>query len=241
MADDHAVRAGAVNAATQFAEQGYAAVPLFDAGQVRAAADDIAEHIDRVSRALYLPFEQSCPDAPLNERIDRVYAHERSVANLLRVAVCTDAHRGARLQALANDPRLTAAAAELSGRALAGKIVRVRASIACFPEHRHAWHSDVARDDGTGCGKVLVTAWIPLSDAGPESGGLEVAARRQPAPLASEGDDGYEIPEWRLAELPRVQPACPAGTALFLDRFTPHRTLPAKTTRFALVVWVKAA
>lgn len=241
MADDHLVRARTVSVATPFVEQGYAAVPLFDAGQVRAAADDIAGHIDRVSRALYLPFEQSCPDAPLSERIDRVYAHERSVANLLRVAVCTDAHRGERLQALANDPRLIGTAEALSGRALAGKIVRVRASIACFPEHRHAWHSDVARDDGTGCGKVLVTAWIPLSDAGPESGGLEVAAKRQPAPLASEGDDGYEIPEWRLAGLPRVQPECPAGTALFLDRFTPHRTLPAKTTRFALVVWMKAA
>lgn len=241
MAHDHTVRARAVNAATQFAEQGYAAVPLFDPALVRAAADDIAEHIDRVARALYLPFEQSCPDAPLSERIDQVYPKERSVANLLRVAVCTDAHRGERLQALANDPRLIRTAEELSGRALAGKIVRVRASIASFPEHRHVWHSDVARDDGTACGKVAVTAWIPLSDAGPISGGLEIAAGRQPAPLASEGDDGYEIPEWRLAGLPRARPECPAGTVLFLDRFTPHRTLPAKATRFALVVWMKAA
>lgn len=227
--------------AALFAEQGYAAVPLFDPALVRTAVEDIAEHIDRVARALYLPFEQSCPDVPLAERIDRVYERERSVANLLRVAVCTDAHRGARLQALANDPRLIGAAEELSHRALSGKIVRARASIACFPEHRHAWHSDVARDDGIGCGKVVVTAWIPLSDAGPENGGLEIAAGRQPAPLASDGDDGFEIPEWRLAGLPRVRPECPAGTALFLDRFTPHRTLPAKATRFALVVWMKAA
>ena len=227
--------------AAQFAEQGYAALPVFDAEEVRAAAGDIAEHIDRVARALYLPFEASCPEAPLSERIDRVYERERSVANLLRVAVCTDAHRGERLQALANDPRLIDTAEELSDRALAGRIVRVRASIACFPEHRHAWHSDVARDDGTGCGKVVVTAWIPLSDAGPESGGLEIAAGRQPAPLASAGDEGFEIPEWRLAGLPRVRPDCPAGTALFLDRFTPHRTLPTKATRFALVVWMKAA
>jgi hypothetical protein len=240
MADDHNLRARAMTA-VQFAEEGYAAVSLFDSERVSAAAGDIAEHIDRMAGALYLPFEQSCPEAPLTERIDRIYARERSVANLLRVALCTDAHRGERLQALANDPRLIAVAEELSGRALAGKIVRVRASIACFPEHRHAWHSDVARDDGTGCGKVVVTAWIPLSDAGPANGGLEIAARRQPAPLASEGDDGYEIPEWRLAGLPRVQPECPAGTALFLDRFTPHRTLAAQATRFALVVWMKAA
>ena len=226
---------------TLFAEQGHAAVPLFDPELIRAAQADIAEHIDRVSRALYHPFEQSCPDAPLNQRIDRVFAHERSVANLLRVAVCTDAHRGARLQALINDPRLIETAERLGGRKLSGKIARVRASIARFPEHRHAWHSDVARDDGTGCGKVVVTAWIPLSDAGPASGGLEIAAGRQPAPLASEGNDGFEIPEWRLADLPRVRPECPAGTALFLDRFTPHRTLPTRATRFALVVWMKAA
>ncbi|MDO9370295.1 MAG: hypothetical protein Q7T68_17145 [Sphingopyxis sp.] len=225
----------------RFAEQGYATAALFEPELVRAAQADIAQHIDRVSRALYLPFEESHPDAPPTERIDRVFARERSIANLLRVAVCTDAHRGPRLQALANDPRLIETAQRVAERPLSGKIARVRASIACFPEHRHAWHSDVARDDGTGCGKVAVTAWIPLNDAGPESGGLEIAAGRQPAPLASEGDDGFEISEWRLAGLPRVRPECPAGTALFLDRFTPHRTLPAQTTRFALVIWMKAA
>lgn len=224
-----------------FTEQGYAALPLFDRDLILAAREDIAEHIDRVSRALYLPFEQTAPDAPLTERIDRIFAHERSVANLLRVAVCTDAHRGARLQTLANAPRLVKTAEDLCGRRLAGKIVRVRASIACFPEHRHAWHSDVARDDGTGCGKVLVTAWIPLGDAGPDSGGLEVVAARQPAPLGEQTSDGFEIPDYRLAGLPRVRPHCPAGTVLFLDRFTPHRTLPARATRFALVVWMKAA
>jgi hypothetical protein len=227
--------------AEAFAEQGYAALPLFDREQILAAREDIAEHIDRVARALYLPFELTAPDAPLTERIDRVYAAERSVANLLRVAVCTDAHRGTRLQALANDPRLIETAETLCGRKLAGKIVRVRASIACFPEHRHAWHSDVARDDGTGCGKVLVTAWIPLGDAGPESGGLEVVAARQPAPLGEQVADGFEIPGYRLAGLPRVRPDCPAGTVLFLDRFTPHCSLPTRATRFALVVWMKAA
>lgn len=241
MADDHHIGPRAMTPEILFAGQGHAAVSLFDPEIVRAAQADISEHIDRVSRALYLPFDQSCPDAALTDRIDRVFAHERSVANLLHVAICTDAHRGERLQALANDPRLIETAAELSGRALSGKIARVRASIACFPKHRHAWHSDVARDDGTGCGKVVVTAWIPLSDAGPANGGLEIAAGRQPAPLASEGDDGFEIPEWRVAALPRVQPECPAGTVLFLDRFTPHRTLPARETRFALVVWMKAA
>ena len=224
-----------------FAEQGYAALPLFDPESVRAAEADIADHIDRVARALYLPYEQSCPRAPLADRLNHIFARERSVANLLRVAICTDAHRGPRLAALANDPRLIDAAEGLSEQRLSGTIVRIRASIACFPQERHAWHSDVARNDGTGCGKVLVTAWIPLSDSGPDNGGLEIAAERQPAPLSEQVGDGFEIPEWRLANLPRAAPDCPAGTALFLDRFTPHRTLPAPRTRFALVVWMKAA
>ncbi|WP_305858989.1 hypothetical protein, partial [Klebsiella pneumoniae] len=146
---NHHLRPRAVTDAALFAGQGYAAVPLFDPELVRAAEADIAEHIDRVARALYLPFEQSCPEAPLSARIDGVFAHERSVANLLRVAACTDAHRGPRLQALANDPRLIGTAERLGGRKLSGKIARVRASVACFPEHRHAWHSDVARNDGT--------------------------------------------------------------------------------------------
>lgn len=41
--------------------------------------------------------------------------------------------------------------------------------------------------------------------------------------------------------MPRLQPECPAGSALLLDRFTPHRTLPTTSARFALVVWFKAA
>ena len=224
-----------------YAEQGYAAVPLFDPALVAAAEADIAEHIDRLSRAMYLPFERSHPGAPLAERLERIYAGDRSQANLLRVAICTDAHRGPRLQALANDPALIDTAQRLSGRALAGSVVRVRASIACFPEHRHAWHSDVAVDDGTACGKVWTTAWIPLTDAGPANGGLELVPGRRAAPMAERTADGYEIPAEKIAALPRVQPECPAGTVLFLDRFTPHRTLPATAARLALVVWMKAA
>lgn len=159
----------------------------------------------------------------------------------MRVAICTDAHRGPRLQAIANDPRLHAEAERISGQRLAGSVVRVRASIACFPEHRHAWHSDVARDDGIACGKVWTTAWIPLSDAGPGRGGLEIVPGRRPAPLARQTERGFEIPDEALAGLPRLQPECPAGTVLFLDRFTPHRTLPTAQARFALVVWMKAA
>lgn len=224
-----------------YRDQGYATVPLFDPALVDAAQADIAEHIDRVSRALYLPFDASCPDAPLAERLDRIYESDRSQANLLRTAIVADAHRGPRLQALANHPRLRAEAERVSEQALETSVVRIRASIASFPEHRHAWHSDVSRDDGIACGKVWTTAWIPLTDAGPDRGGLEIVPGRRPAPLATQTDQGLRITEESLAGLPRLQPECPVGNVLLLDRFTPHRTLPTTHARFALVVWFKAA
>lgn len=227
---------------TNFATDGYAVVPVFDPAQASGALADIAEHIDRFSRAAYLPFQESCPDAPLGVRLNRIWERERSQANLLRLAICTDAHRGPRLQALANAPGLKDVAERLAGCAIGGSAVRVRASIGVFPEHLHDWHSDVARDDGTDCASVRITAWIPLTDAGPDSGGLELVPGRRPAPLPHREDRGFAIDESALQGLPRSQPLCPAGSAIFLDRFTPHRSLmPGANARFALVVWMKAA
>lgn len=225
-----------------FAEQGYATLPLFAPATVRAAEADITELVDRVSNALYWPFGQSLFAVSLGERIDQIWQAERSQAALLRTAICTDAHHGPRLDALARSPELHAAAEKLTGRRIDGTVVRVRANIGVFPEHRHDWHSDVALSDGTDCARVGVTAWIPLSDTGPNAGGIELVPGRRTAPLPHEQDLCYRIPEALLADEPRLAPECTAGTVLFLDRFTPHRTLPAgPQARFALVVWMKFA
>jgi len=223
-----------------FAEQGFAVLPIFDPTAVKAAEADIAEQIDRVAGALYMPFDRSRPDVTLGERLDRIAERDQSYANLLRVALCTDAHRGPRLSAMSEDPALLEAGSRLAGRRIGGTVMRVRASIAAFPEHRHAWHSDVALDDGSDCGRVCITAWIPLSHAGPDSGGLEIVLGRRAAPIPHRREDGFHIPEDVLRDQPRFTPTCPLGSALFLDRFTPHRTLPVTTkARFALVVWMK--
>lgn len=221
---------------------GFAVAALFDPQQVRDARRDIAEHIDRVSRALYLPFAASCPEEPLETRFQRIWQHDRSHANLLRLAVCTDAHRGEQLQALVNSPELKEAAEQLAMQRLGRSVVRIRASIDVFPQHLHDWHSDVARNDGTDCGSVRITAWIPLGDAGPGNGGLELVPGQRASPLPHSEERGFVIPEAELAELPKLRPSFPAGSVLFLDRFTPHRSLPAGSeARFALVVWMKAA
>jgi hypothetical protein len=226
----------------EFQANGFAVVPVFDQAEVKAAQADIVAQIDRLSHALYLPFEESFPEVPLGRRLDRLWQHNRSQADLLRVAICTDAHRGPRLSALAAAPDLRRIAERLGGCTLGERVVRVRASIGAFPQHLHDWHSDVARDDGTSCSRVRVTAWIPLSDAGPDGGGLELAPGRRSAPLPHREDRGFTIEESTLADASRVRPHCPAGSVVFLDRFTPHRSLPpGPEARFALVVWMQAA
>lgn len=224
-----------------FEVEGHCVRPVFDPAMVIEAQADITDELDRIARALHLPFERSRPDLPLCERLDAIASSEPSYANLLRLAVVTDAHRGPRLTALAESPALRAEGERLCGRPIIGCTVRVRASLAAFPEHRHRWHSDVAIDDGSDCARLRVTAWIPLMDAGPDSGGLEIAAGRLAEPRPHTREAGYHISEDKIDAMPRRRPYCEAGSALFLDRFTPHRTLPHDGRgRYALVVWMRA-
>jgi Phytanoyl-CoA dioxygenase (PhyH) len=226
---------------TSIAEHGFAVAKVFPPKLARAGQADISDHLDRVARSLHTPFERSRPQLALPDRLDAIATTDRAYANLLRMAVLTDAHLAPALTALAEDPVLKTVAEHHAGRKLGETTVRVRASLSAFPEHRHAWHSDVAIDDGSDCSRVTISAWIPLMDAGPGSGGLEVAVGRQQAPFPHLRGAAFHIDEAALANLPRAEPAVSAGEVLFLDRFTPHRTLPnAGPARFALVVWMKA-
>jgi ABC-type multidrug transport system ATPase subunit len=99
MADDHDLRARAVTTRPALPNRATPRWRCSIPNWSRHCQADIAEHIDRVvARALSALRDKAAPMRRSNERIDRVFAHERSVANLLRVAICTDAHRGPRLR-----------------------------------------------------------------------------------------------------------------------------------------------
>ena len=226
-----------------FANDGYEVLPVFRPAEILALHDDVTEHIDRVANALHLPFEASAPDAPFAERLERIAKHDPSHANLLRIALCTDAHRGRRFSGLLNHAALKAAAEELAGVPLGEPIMRLRANVPTLTRARSGWHSDVALLEGT-CNTVRIAAWIPLMDAGPGNGGLEVAVGRRDAPLPHEkGSNEFHIPDAALEGLPKAPLDCPLGGCVFLDRFTPHRALPntSEEARLSVVIWMKAA
>lgn len=227
----------------RFDRDGYSVAALFPPALIQAAQQDLSDHFDRVAKALYLPFAASLPDEPLGTRLDRVFRTNRSLANLLCMALQTDAHSGPRLQALAHRPELLRMAEELAGCPLESQpVMRIRANVAALPDYLYPWRSDVAFDDGSECARFRIAAWIALTDTGADRCGLEIAPCRLTAPKPHSKNRVLFIPDADVADLPRARPDCPPGSVLFLDRFTPHRSLPvAGEARFALSVWFKAA
>jgi hypothetical protein len=225
-----------------YAATGFAVLPLFEPAEIEALRADVTEHIDRVAKALHLPFEASRPDAGFAERLEAIARDDQSHANLLRVALCTDAHRGPRFEQLVAGGRLQEGASELVGTKLGAPVIRLRANIPTLSRHRHGWHSDVSQIGADLCSRIRIAAWLPLMDAGPDSGGLEIAIGMRTAPIPHD-EISNEIPEAALEGMPRHAADCPMGSAVFVDRYTPHRALPNTSdgARIALVMWLREA
>jgi hypothetical protein len=222
---------------------GYAIAPLFARKEILALREVVAGHMERLARALLLPEADAAQGAAFDERIEQIAARDPSYATLIGSALATDAYRDPRAQAVAEDRRLTEAAEALIGARVAGRTVRFRGNSSAMSGHRQHWHSDVALADGSSCSSVKLACWIPLSDAGPETGGLELAVGKRATPLPHDPSPGrFHIADEAVANAPKVSPAVPVGSVLLMDRFTPHRALKNTSgkTRWSLVVWMKA-
>lgn len=81
--------------------------------------------------------------------------------------------------------------------------------------------------DGTLCSLVTLTAWIPLTDTGPETAGLELAIGKRHAQFPHVQDTGaFVIPE----SLTPWTPKRPRRAGwLLMDHDPPHRAAPRPT------------
>jgi len=208
--------------------------------------DAITETIDRVARALRTSFDTSQPDAPFEERLDRIARHDRAYALALFHAVMADAQRDPRIARVADAPRLASILKDAVAPAtVTGHVVRTRAVVPSLSSHRSPWHQDVLErtSDGRGCGSVRVACWMPLGDVDERSGALEVIPGAW-EPLPHRNDDGhFSIPDESLPSGRRSVVTLCRGDVLLLDRFVPHRSTEATPprARWAVVAWVKAA
>lgn len=225
-----------------FANSGYEVRPLFTQSEVQLLRQAVSAHMDRVAQALLKPCEETERGASFDERLELIASHDPSLAQLLGTAVATDAHRAPEVAALAHDDRLAEIASTLTDCTVGDRVFRFRLNSPALPGGRQLWHSDVSKVDGGSCSTVLVTAWIPLSDADCSTGGLEILPGKRSAPIPHSRVTGKMlISPRKLTGLETVTPEVPAGHALFLDRFTPHRAvaMTGQRTRWSLVVWLK--
>ena len=230
-----------------FGETGVAVRPVLAPGEVAGLRRAISAHTDRVVDALHVPVVDTFPDLDLDERIAAIAGGEDpSLAALLVRAVATDVQRHPAFEALPRHPRVAAAVRDLTGAEVDGATVRVRAHVPGLNLRVEPWHTDVVFDDGGGCSRVRMTCWIPLGTGAPVAG-LEVApGRRAEPPAAVEEPGGYRVVDVALAGVVPEAPVCGHGEAVFIDRFTPHRTLvgsdgDAGRIRWAAVLWLRFA
>jgi len=223
---------------------GFEIRPLLSGVDVAELCSVITNQLDRVACALLKPYAETAPDAGLEERIEHIALKDRSFAGLLGDAIATDAYQHPTAMRLAKDSRLLAVAESVTGAPVAAKTIRFRYSSSALAGKRQGWHSDVARMDGSACSKTHCAIWIPLSDAGIATGGLEIARGKWGSPLAHDAIPGAFVisdTDRELQQAEKICPIVPAGHGLFIDRFTPHRALEnvSGKTRWSFVIWMQ--
>ena len=213
---------------------------IFTPAEIHQMQTGIMETINRLARGFLTPYETSCPELPLAERLERVAQHDRAYAVALIHGVFADAHHDPRLAGLAEHPRLMDAVTRLAASwQITGHIIRVRVNIPSFPQTRSPWHQDATNQDSP----IVLACWMPLVDATAVNGTLEVlpGVYEEPYLHQQTAEGKFYLPQEVLPDTPPLTLPCPAGDVLFLDRFLPHRTLPNQTTaiRWSLVMWLK--
>mgnify|MGYP003384384222 CR=1 FL=1 len=221
---------------------GFEVRPLLSGEEVADLRAVITDQLDQMAHALLKPYAETAPDAGLEDRIEQIAQRDPSIAGLLGDAIATDAQHHPVARRIAENLTLRAAAQSVIGIPVTAQTFRFRYSSSALSRKRQGWHSDVARMDGGACSRTKCAIWIPLTDAGMQTGGLEIARGRWDAPLEHDAVPGaFVIPATALEKIEKMQPAVPAGHGLFIDRLTPHRALENKSgkTRWSFVVWMQ--
>jgi phytanoyl-CoA hydroxylase len=213
----------------EFHREGYLVVEdLFAADDLQPVIDEINDEIDRRARELVAAGELS-----------RLYAEEGFETRLTRITAETEKLywsinsgqlSGPAIFRLLTNPKLLDLVESLLGpEIIASSVYRLRPKI---PGHAHGvvpWHQDSGYFEPY-CDQALVlTVWIPLVDATPERGCLQVIPRVHQGPVVRHyrpGDIRYleiapaDLPPGEVVTVPVRK-----GGALLLTNRTPHRSI----------------
>jgi ectoine hydroxylase-related dioxygenase (phytanoyl-CoA dioxygenase family) len=209
-----------------FHREGYLVVEaLFGDADLQPVIDEITAEIERRATELVAAGElsRSYAEEGFETRLTRVTAETEK----LYWSICSGQLAGPGLFGLLAHPRLLDLAEDLMGpEIIASSAYRVRPKIPGFPHGVVPWHQDSGYFEPYCDRSLILTVWIPLVDATPERGCLQVIPRVHRGPVArhfSRPDLRYliiteeDLPAGEVVTVPVRK-----GGALLLTNRTPH-------------------
>ncbi len=216
---------------------------VFDTIEINDLRASITGSIDRIAKNLLIPYEMSYPEASFNERLELAAQKDPSYTNAIITSLYADGHLAEPINGIYNHKKIQSLVQELILPHPNQKpTIRIRVSLCSQLDKLQPWHSDVVNPAKTGCGSNKLTCWIPLQDINPENGSLEIINKSFDEPFTHQINSGqFAISENQLSNFPTSTIECKAGDVVFLDRFTPHRSLKNLTSsvRWSIVLWIK--
>lgn len=213
----------------RFEEEGYVVADgVFDEAQLDAVAHEVTEVIDRESRRLVSEGKLSStfPEYPFTSRLTHITAETDEVYNRIMSGQLSLPS----IFELIRTPALLDIAEQLCGPELiASSVYRLRPKI---PQYAHCvvpWHQDSGYFEPFCDNALVLTCWLPLVDATPENGCLQViaGAHRGPVVTHAKGHAGYlEIFDEHLPHGEVVTVPVKRGGVLLMTNRTPHRSTP---------------
>jgi hypothetical protein len=216
-----------------FHREGYLVVEdLFTDADLQPVIDEIADEIDRRARELVASGDLRCAYAEegFEMRLTRITAESEK----LYWGICSGQLAGPGLFRLLTHPGLLDLAECLVGpEIIASSAYRLRPKIPGFPHGVVPWHQDSGYFEPYCDRGLILTVWIPLVDATPERGCLQVIPRVHQGGVARH----YHRPHLRYLEITEedlppgeiVTVPVPKGGALLLTNRTPHCSIPNTT------------
>jgi ectoine hydroxylase-related dioxygenase (phytanoyl-CoA dioxygenase family) len=203
---------------------------VFDEDRLNAVAEEVTAVIDREAGKLVDEGKLSSlyRDEPFTTRLSRITAetdavYYRIVSGQLALPSMFE---------LIRTPNLLDIAEALCGPELiASSVYRLRPKVPGFKHGEVPWHQDSGYFEPY-CDKSLVlTCWLPLVDATPENGCLEVIPGSHLGPVVTHvKEPNYlSIPDEALPAGEAVAAPVPRGGVLLLTNRTAHRSTPNTT------------
>lgn len=214
-----------------FDKEGYLVVDdLFDDADLQPVIDDVSAEIDRLANELVESGElsQSYAEKEFTSRLTAITAETDKVLKpILSGQLAT---RGI-FDLLTNPKLLDAMESLLGSEIIAASAYRLRPKLPNLDDAVVPWHQDSAFFEPYCDSSLIVTVWIPLVDATPERGCMQVVPRRHKGDIVPhhlpEGLHGglLQIKSNDFSDDDVVTTPVAKGGALILTNRTPHRSI----------------